>query len=52
MERIASEKLGSRVDIQSFNVHLSNLSLDLNGITVDGKDPVPTAHFSKWTTSA
>ncbi len=41
IERLASEKLGSRVDIQSFNLHLSNLSLDLNGITIDGKDSSP-----------
>ena len=41
IERLASEKLGSRVDIQSFNLHLSDLSLDLNGITIDGKDSSP-----------
>ena len=41
VEKIAGEKLGSRVDIQSFDVHLSNLSLDLNGITIDGKGSSP-----------
>ena len=38
VEGLASKKLGSRVEIQSFNLHLSNLSLDLNGITIDGKN--------------
>ncbi len=38
VERLASEKLGSRVEIKSFNLHLSDLSLDVNGITIDGKN--------------
>jgi len=35
----ASESLGVRVQIQNFAVNLSNLSLDLYGITVDGAVP-------------
>ena len=41
VERLAAQKLGTPVDIKSFDLHLSNLSLDLNGITIAGNDPTP-----------
>jgi len=41
VEQIAGQKLGSPLDIQSFDLHLSNLSLDLNGITVQGSGSSP-----------
>jgi translocation and assembly module TamB len=38
-ERKASEKLGARVSLDNFTLHLSTLSLDLYGIGVDGAKP-------------
>jgi translocation and assembly module TamB len=38
---LASEQLGSRVDLQNFTLHLSTLSLDIYGLTVDGAEPYP-----------
>ncbi|HEY1984933.1 MAG TPA: translocation/assembly module TamB domain-containing protein [Terracidiphilus sp.] len=35
----ASESLGVRVQLQNFALHLSTLSLDLYGVTVDGASP-------------
>jgi len=35
----ASQELGVRVQLQNFTLHLSTLSLDLYGITVDGAAP-------------
>jgi translocation and assembly module TamB len=37
----ASESLGTQVQLQNFALHLSNLSLDLYGLTVHGADPYP-----------
>ena len=41
VEKKASESLGTRVQLQNFALHLSNLSLDLYGLTVDGAGPYP-----------
>jgi len=41
VESKASESLGVRVQIQDFALHLSTLSVDLYGITVDGANPYP-----------
>ena len=38
---VASEQLGTRVDLQNFTLHLSTLSLDIYGLTVDGAQPYP-----------
>jgi translocation and assembly module TamB len=38
-QREASKKLGVRVQLQNFTLHLSSLALDLYGITVDGAAP-------------
>jgi translocation and assembly module TamB len=40
-EQKASEALGSQVQVQNFALHLSNLSLDIYGITVHGASPHP-----------
>jgi translocation and assembly module TamB len=37
----ASDSLGVQVQLQNFAVHLSNLSLDLYGVTVHGANPYP-----------
>ncbi len=37
----ASEALGAKVHLDDFALHLSNLSLDLYGLTVSGADPHP-----------
>ncbi len=41
-DRIASEKLGASVTLQNFSLHLSNLGVDLFGITVDAAPPHST----------
>ena len=41
VEKKASESLGTRVQLQNFALHLSNLSLDLYGLTVEGANPYP-----------
>jgi len=41
IESNASESLGVRVQLQNFTLHLSTLSVDLYGITVDGANPYP-----------
>src|ERR1700756_5880279 len=38
---LASEQLGSRVDLQNFTLHLSTISLDIYGLTVYGAEPYP-----------
>jgi translocation and assembly module TamB len=38
-EAQASERLGVRVQLQGFVAHLSNLSVDLYGVTIDGASP-------------
>ncbi|MGA9673255.1 MAG: translocation/assembly module TamB domain-containing protein [Terracidiphilus sp.] len=40
-EAQASENLGVRVQLQNFAVHLSDLSVDLYGVTIDGANPYP-----------
>jgi translocation and assembly module TamB len=40
-ETQASESLGVRVQLDNFAVHLSNLSVDLYGVTIDGASPYP-----------
>lgn len=40
-ESVAGEQLGVRVGLQNFALHLSNLSLDLYGLTVAGANPHP-----------
>lgn len=40
-EAHASESLGVRVQLENFAVHLSNLSVDLYGVTIDGARPYP-----------
>lgn len=37
----ASEQLGVRVNLQNFGLHLSDLSLDVYGVTVAGATPFP-----------
>jgi translocation and assembly module TamB len=39
VEKRASDSLGVQVQLQNFTVHLSNLSLDLYGLTVHGSAP-------------
>ncbi len=41
IETRASETLGTQVTLENFTVHLSNLSVDLYGLTVHGADPYP-----------
>ena len=41
VEERASDTLGTQVQLQNFAVHLSNLSLDLYGLTVHGANPYP-----------
>src|ERR1700734_1477247 len=41
VQKEASERLGTQVQIQSFAVNLAGLSLDLYGLTVHGADPFP-----------
>jgi translocation and assembly module TamB len=41
VQRQASEKLGTGVHLQNFALHLSTLSLELYGVTVDGASPYP-----------
>jgi translocation and assembly module TamB len=41
VEKRASDTLGTQVQFQNFAVHLSNLSLDLYGLTVHGAAPYP-----------
>ncbi len=38
---LASEQLGTRVDLENFTLHLSTLSLDIYGLTVYGAGPYP-----------
>jgi translocation and assembly module TamB len=40
-EAKATESLGVRVQLQNFALHLSNLSVDLYGVTIDGANPYP-----------
>jgi translocation and assembly module TamB len=41
VEADATESLGVRVQLQNFTVHLSDLSVDLYGVTIDGAAPYP-----------
>jgi translocation and assembly module TamB len=41
VQQRASESIGTQVQLQNFALHLSNLSLDLYGLTVHGADPYP-----------
>ncbi|HEY5255219.1 MAG TPA: translocation/assembly module TamB domain-containing protein [Acidobacteriaceae bacterium] len=41
-DQIASERLGTQVTLQNFSIHLSNLSVDLYGLTIDGAAPYST----------
>ena len=41
VQKRASESIGTQVQLQNFALHLSNLSLDLYGLTVHGADPYP-----------
>jgi translocation and assembly module TamB len=41
VEKQASEAIGTQVQLQNFTLHLSNLSLDLYGVTVHGAAPYP-----------
>jgi translocation and assembly module TamB len=41
VEKKASESIGTQVQLQNFALHLSNLSLDLYGLTVHGANPYP-----------
>jgi translocation and assembly module TamB len=38
-DQIASQRIGTPVTLQNFSIHLSNLNLDLYGLTVDGAAP-------------
>ena len=40
-DQIASGRLGTQVSLQNFAIHLSNLSVDLYGLTIDGAPPHP-----------
>jgi translocation and assembly module TamB len=40
-DQIASEKLGTSVKLQNFALHISNLTLDLYGIKINGALPYP-----------
>ena len=39
VQQRASDALGVRVQLQNFGLHLSDLGLDLYGLTVDGASP-------------
>ena len=39
VQKKASESIGTQVQLQNFALHLSNVSLDLYGLTVHGADP-------------
>ena len=39
LRAVASEQLGTPVELQNFTLHLSTLSLDIYGLTVDGAQP-------------
>jgi translocation and assembly module TamB len=41
VQKKASESIGTQVQLQNFALHLSNLSLDLYGLTVHGTNPYP-----------
>ncbi len=41
VQKKASETIGTQVQLQNFALHLSNLSLDLYGLTVHGANPYP-----------
>ena len=41
VQKKASESIGTQVQLQDFALHLSNLSLDLYGLTVHGAAPYP-----------
>ena len=41
-DQIASERLGTRVTLQNFSLHLAALSVDLYGLTIDGAPPYAT----------
>jgi translocation and assembly module TamB len=41
-DQIASEQLGTQVTLQNFSIHLSNLSVDLYELTIDGATPYST----------
>jgi translocation and assembly module TamB len=41
-DQIASERLGASVTLQNFAIHLSDLSVDLYGLTIDGAAPHST----------
>jgi translocation and assembly module TamB len=41
LQKKASESIGTQVQLQNFALHLSNLSLDLYGLTVAGASPYP-----------
>ncbi len=43
VQKRASESIGTQVQLQNFALHLSNLSLDLYGLTVHGADPYPNS---------
>ena len=40
-ERQATARLGTRVSLENFTLHLSTLTLDLYGLTIDGALPYP-----------
>ncbi len=40
-EKKATDVLGTQVQLQNFAIHLSSLSLDLYGVTVQGAEPYP-----------
>ena len=41
VQKKASDSIGTQVQLQNFALHLSNLSLDLYGVTVHGAAPYP-----------
>jgi translocation and assembly module TamB len=41
VQKKASESIGTQVQLQNFALHLSNLSLDIYGLTVHGAAPYP-----------
>src|SRR5438270_12127049 len=40
-EKQAQDALGVRVQLQNYALNLSNLSIDIYGVTVDGANPYP-----------